>query len=98
MDVFAAIWHASMDQLSTIGVMFVFCGIFFRLIPKSGHFQWCVEVRKAMIKEAELNGDSSKVVKLKNEINAIENKLPLYGKILAGLGVLLFIASYLLNP
>ena len=53
------------------------------------------KVRKSMIKDAEQNGDSSKVIKLRNEIISIEKKLPVQGNVLVVLGALILFGSYL---
>lgn len=93
MVAFSAIGLASMGQLATIGLAFISFGIILQLLPKWGHFKWCVKTRQALIEEVELNGDFSKVVKLRNEIYVIEKKLPMQGKLLAGLGTLILIVS-----
>lgn len=93
MDIFTAICFAFMDQLTTIGLLFILFGIMIRFLPKWKHFKWCVDVRKEMIKEAELCGDLLKVKSLRKEIYVIENKLPFQGKLLAYTGVCIFIIA-----
>lgn len=96
MDVLATIGLAFMDQLTTIGFLFILFGIMIRFLPRWSYFKWCVEVREALIKEAELRGDISKMERLRREICAIEKKLPIQGSLLACVGVLILIVSLFL--
>jgi len=96
MDVLSTIGHAFREQMGLIGFMIIVLGIFLRLLPKWEHFKWCVEVREALIDQAEHTGDNSKAIKLRNEIKAINVKLPKYGAILAGFGAVVLILSFIL--
>jgi len=96
MDALATIGLAFMDQLTTIGFLFILFGIMIKFLPKWSYFKWCVEVREALIKEAELRGDFSKMKRLRREICAIEIKLPIQGNLLACVGALILIASLFL--
>lgn len=97
MDAFKAIGLAFMDQLTTIGLFFILFGMMIRFLPKWSYFKWCVEARENLIKEAQLRGDFPKMEKLKREINAIEKKLPIQGRLLACVGALILIVSLLLQ-
>lgn len=97
MELLRTIGLAFMDQLTFIGLMFILFGMMIRFLPKWSYMKWCVEVRDILIKEAELRGDFKKVEKLKVEINAIEKKLPIQGKVLACVGALIFFVSLFLQ-
>ncbi len=96
MNVLSTIGLAFMDQLAFIGLMFILFGMMIRFLPKWSYFKWCVEVRQALIKEAELRGDISKMERLRREICAIEKKLPIQGRVLACVGALILIVSLFL--
>jgi len=97
MNVLSAIGLAFMDQLAFIGLMFIFFGLMIRFLPKWSYIKWCVQAREILIKEAELHGDFHKMEKLNIEINAIEKKLPIQGRVLACVGALIFIVSLFLQ-
>jgi hypothetical protein len=76
------------NVLSTgLGLLFIGGGLF--VLTRSRLFTYGIEARKAMIESAKNSGEIERVRKLTHEISVLQKRVPLYAKLVGGLGLLL---------
>lgn len=83
-----------MNQLSIVGISFILLGILIQLLPETRYFKWCIQIRTILIGEAEVNGNDQKAKMLRNEINVMDNKLPMFGKIISCAGIICLVMFF----
>ena len=83
-------------DLVVVGLMLLLLGGGIILLPRWNHFKWSLETQKFMM------NDSNRIDKLMREkirhnVFVLENRLPVYGKVIVWIGILIIIIGLALH-